>query len=305
MTLYTVRLKLPEHLPDETVFCLSEALSDVALSSAAMREQHNDELFWSVTWVMSQKPDQATLLARLALQIAAHELSAIEIRADTLIIEDLPDTDWLLRYYKESPPFSVGPFFIYSRRYTGEVPPEQIGLQIDAATAFGSGEHETTNGCLQAMLELKSQGICPWNTLDMGTGSGILAIAAWKLWKSPILAVDSEAEAIRSSEEHARINNVTLGKGTLRFVTGQGFLAPEVEESKPYELILMNILAGPVIEMAPALVRVLDENGYCILSGMLKEQADLVTSAYEGSGLGLKYRYDIGEWTTLVMHKTL
>ncbi len=138
----------------------------------------------------------------------------------------------------------------------------------------------------------------------MGTGSGILAIAAWKLWKSPILAVDNDYESIIVAERHAKINGVALGKTSLLIECGDGFNAPLVEKQKPYELILANILAAPVIEMSSDLVRVLDDNGYTVLSGMLNEQSDLVASAYEGEGLKLIKRYDIGEWTTLIMQKS-
>lgn len=155
------------------------------------------------------------------------------------------------------------------------------------------------------MLDLKGSGVCPWNILDMGTGSGILSLAAWKLWKAPILAVDNEEEAVRVTNRHAEMNGVKLAKGSLLTACGDGFHTPLVDKQKPYELILANILAGPVIEMAPALVRVLDDNGYAVLSGMLNEQADLVASAYEGLGLTLKKRYAFTEWTTLVMHKGL
>jgi ribosomal protein L11 methyltransferase len=154
------------------------------------------------------------------------------------------------------------------------------------------------------MLDLKGKGVCPWNTLDMGTGSGILAIAAWKLWKSPILAVDNDAESVVVTARHGEMNGVPLTKTGMLCACGDGFNTPDVDKQKPYELILMNILAGPVIEMAPAAIRVLDDNGYIVLSGMLVEQADLVTAAYEGEGLTFKKRYDIGEWSTLVLQKT-
>ncbi|MCB1783766.1 MAG: 50S ribosomal protein L11 methyltransferase [Alphaproteobacteria bacterium] len=301
--MYTVRLKLPKTLPDEAIFCLAEAFVDVALASSTLREGNKHTGAWFIEWIVAEKPDAQDLTARLALQAAAHNLVDVNVKPADLSIEETPDINWLEKCYHAFPPFSVGPFFIYGSHYSDEPPQGQIPLQIDAATAFGSGEHETTRGCLQAMLDLKGMGVCPWNTLDMGTGSGILAIAAWKLWKSPVLAVDNDEESVHVTERHARMNGVKLGKGCMVCACGDGFATPEVERIKPYELILANILAGPVIEMAPELCRVLDDNGYCVLSGMLVEQADLVASAYEGEGLTLKKRYDMSEWTTLVMHK--
>jgi len=299
---YTVQYSTYIDLPDAEAFTLAEAFVDTALSSSLKREAHKHKGAWTLEWIMADAPDAQDLLSRLSLQAAAHDIN-LDIQAASFHIKETPDVNWLEVSYQEFKPFSIGPFFIYGSHYEGKIPDAQIGLKVDAATAFGSGEHETTNGCLQAMLDLKGKGACPWNILDMGTGSGILALAAWKLWKSPILAVDNDPESIVVTNRHAEMNGVSLSKSALSTDCGDGFNTPSVNKQKPYELILANILAGPVIEMAPALVRVLDDNGYCVLSGMLNQQADLVASAYEGEGLTFKNRYDIGEWTTLVMQK--
>ncbi len=301
--MYTVRTYLKSDLSDNQARCLAEALIDDALSGSALRQDRKHNRPWILEWLFEDEPNVEDAVAKLALQGAIHNIGDVDITADMIEIEKTPDENWLEKTYREFPPFSIGPFFLYGSHYDGDVPDGQIGLQIDAATAFGSGEHETTNGCMKAMLDLKGQGACPWNILDMGTGSGILALAAWKLWKSPILAVDNCAESIVVTQRHAEMNGVSLSKSALSCECGDGFKTPSVNKNRPYELILANILAGPVIEMAPDLVRVLDDNGYCVLSGMLVEQADLVASAYEGEGLSLKKRYDVGEWSTLVMHK--
>ncbi len=290
-------------MSDEILFCLAETFIDIALSSSAARADRKHKGLWTLEWLMDDKPNINDLIARLSLQIAAHDIDDIEVLGEHIEIIKTPDINWLEKTYKEFKPFSIGPFFIHGSHYDGEVPQGQIGLQVDAATAFGSGEHETTNGCMQAMLDLKGKGACPWNILDMGTGSGILAIAAWKLWKSPVLGIDNDAESIVVTKRHAQMNGVNLGKTSLTCECGDGFNTPSVDRQKPYELILANILAGPVIEMASTLCSVLDDNGYAVLSGMLIEQADLVASAYEGEGLTLRKRYDIGEWSTLVMQK--
>lgn len=301
--MYTARAFINQDLPDDVAFCLAEAMVDVALSCSAIREDRKHTRPWILEWLFDEQPDMSDMIAKLSLQAAIHNIQDIDFHADMMEIEETPQENWLEKVYEEFKPFSIGPFFIYGSHYEDSVPDAQIGLQIDAATAFGSGEHETTKGCMQAMLDLKGKGACPWNILDMGTGSGILALAAWKLWNSPILAVDNSAESIVVTRRHAEMNNVELAQSALTCECGDGFKTPSVSKQKPYELILANILAGPVIEMAPELVRVLDENGYCVLSGMLTEQADLVASAYEGEGLTLKQRYDIGEWSTLVLQK--
>lgn len=305
--MHTIRIIFTESesqaLNDEQAFCLAEALIDNALSCSAVREGRKHTGPWTLEWIFETEPELSDIISRLELQTTIFNLPEMPLTASRFESAPTPEENWLEKAYHEFPPFSVGPFFIYGSHYKDTPPPGQIALQIDAATAFGSGEHETTKGCLQAMLDLKGKGVCPWNSLDMGTGSGILAIAAWKLWKAPILAVDNDPESVRVTEVHAQMNGVSIGKTMLSTACGDGFRTPEVDLQKPYELILMNILAGPVIEMAPAAIRVLDDNGYIVLSGMLVQQADLVTAAYEGAGLMLKKRYDIGEWATLVMHK--
>lgn len=301
--MFTVRAHIKKDLPNEVIFTLAEALVDTALSSSALREDGKHTRPWILEWLLEEKPSIEHVTTCLALQAAAHGINDIDIDTKDIDIKKTPDINWLEKSYKDFPPFSIGPFFIHGSHYEGEVPSSQLSLQVDAATAFGSGEHETTRGCMEAMLDLKGKGVCPWNILDMGTGSGILAIAAWKLWKSPILAVDNDPESVRMTEHHAELNGVALSKPAMSCACGDGFNTPMVAKQKPYELIVANILAGPVIEMAPSLARVLDDNGYCVLSGMLVQQADLVASAYEGEGLVLKKRYDIGEWTTLVLQK--
>ena len=301
--MHTVRFKPNATLSNDQAYRLAEGLVDIALSSSAVRENRKHSAPWILEWITEERPDLDAVISRLSLQAAAHDIPAGEISANDITIEKTPDIDWLQKVYEEFKPFSIGPFFIHGSHYDGEAPQGQIGLQIDAATAFGSGEHETTSGCLQAILDLKGKGLCPWNILDMGTGSGILAIAAWKLWQSPVIAVDNDPESIVVTDRHAEMNGLTIDKSCLLSACGDGFNTPIVGKKKPYELILANILAGPVIEMAPALVSTLDENGYVVLSGMLTEQVNLVASAYEGEGLTYKKQYDIGEWTTLVMQK--
>ncbi len=300
--MYSIKLHINKHLSDEDIYCLSETFADIAdsCSSTYTDKPHPS---WSLEWIIDDKPDIQDVISRLSLQIAAYNIKDVEIILNNITITKTPDINWLEKTYQDFKPFSVGSFYIYGSNHEGGAPQGQIGLQVNAVTAFGSGEHETTNGCLQAMLDLKGKGACPWNILDMGTGSGILAVAAWKLWKSPILAIDNDEESVRVAALHAKMNGVALSKTAMTCEYGDGFNAPTVGKNKPYELIIANILAGAVIEMAPALVNVLDDNGYVVLSGMLIKQADLVISAYEGAGLTFKKRYDIGEWSTIVMQK--
>lgn len=253
---------------------------------------------WEIRFLSENTPD--TRVLEEILREALDNTAALPEKFDWKT-EPLPDTDWLAHSYRQFPPFSVGPFFIYGSHCEGSVPEGQIGLQIDAATAFGSGEHGTTKGCLQAMLDLKGRGACPWNVLDMGTGSGILAIAAWKLWKTPVLAVDNDPEAVRVARHHQQINNVPEGATEMTCACGDGFNEELTQKRKPYDLVIANILAGTLKEMAPDLKTVSDENGYVILSGILNEQAQSVIECYKRQGLRLKNRIEIGEWSTLTL----
>lgn len=218
--------------------------------------------------------------------------------------EEIPDTDWLAASYKQFPAFEVGPFFIYGSHHDGKIPDDKIGLQIDAATAFGSGEHGTTKGCLLAMLDLKESGVCPWNVLDIGTGSGILGIGAWKLWKTPVLATDNDAEAVRVAAHHRDLNHVPADNTGMACVTAEGFAAAEIQAKKPFDLIIANILAVVLRELAGELKACCDKNGFIILSGILNNQAREVLDVYEPLGFALKNRLDIGEWSTLVLQNT-
>lgn len=251
---------------------------------------------WEIRFLSDSPPDTGILEEILRETLPGTLVGTLEWRT-----EDLPDRDWLAHSYRQFPPFSVGPFFIYGSHYDGSVPEGQTGLQIDAATAFGSGEHGTTKGCLQAMLDLKGRGACPWNVLDMGTGSGILAVAAWKLWKSPVLAVDNDPEAVRVAAHHQQINGVPEGATEMTCACGEGFDEELTQKRKPYDLIIANILAVVLREMAADLKAVSDENGYVILSGILNEQAEGVRACYEAQGFRLRNRIEIGEWSTLVL----
>lgn len=286
---------------DETLRAVAEFFGDREIPFSASRQTTPDGP-WELHWLSEESPDISALDKLLREALGPSQDSIPEnLHWQT---DNIPDTDWLARSYQQFPPFSVGPFFIYGSHYEGKVPDGQTGLQIDAATAFGSGEHGTTKGCLQAMLDLKGRGACPWNVLDMGTGSGILAIAAWKLWKTPVLAVDNDPEAVRVARHHQHINNVPEGSTEMTCACGDGFHEELTQKRKPYDLIIANILASALREMAADLRAVSDENGYVILSGILNEQAQSVIECYEQQGLRLKNRINIEEWSTLVLQNT-
>ncbi|MEM7650590.1 MAG: 50S ribosomal protein L11 methyltransferase [Pseudomonadota bacterium] len=299
--MFKASVSLPASLNEINTAVLAESAHDLCVSYSALRENNNKQSDWVLEWLFDEEADLSALKARLEIAAEIHD---IQLPQNLELAQDaVPERDWLRYSYKQFPPFSVGPFFIYGSHSEGEVPEGQIGLQIDAASAFGSGEHGTTKGCLQAMLDLKGQGACPWNILDMGTGSGILTVAAWKLWKTPVMAVDIEEESIRVADHHIALNDVPTGEGNVRTLRSDGFGDKGVERRAPYDLIIANILVGPLKAMAKDLVTAADENGYVILSGLLHEQVESVLEIYEPLGLVLKKTLQIDEWSTLLLHK--
>ncbi|MCB1562561.1 MAG: 50S ribosomal protein L11 methyltransferase [Alphaproteobacteria bacterium] len=300
---YTARMRLPASFTENDSRILSSGFEDMALALSVFRENGDERKGWILEWVVEGKPSYEAFAARL-LSLCEMCGKSASLDPDDWAVEPVPERNWLEHSYSQFPPFSVGPFFIYGSHWEEGVPDGQMGLQIDAATAFGSGEHGTTKGCLQAMLSLKARGVCPWNVLDMGTGSGILAVAAWKLWHTPVLAVDNDPEAVRVADIHRAANDISSASSAMICVEGDGFNTDLVQKRKPFDLIIANILAGPLVDMAGTLAACVDENGYVVLSGLLCEQAERVLGAYELYGLKERERFDIGEWSTLVLQNT-
>jgi len=285
-SLHTVKLTLPASLQDTEAGAVASVLEEEALSTSALRADNDHRAAWTVTWLFDHKPDAAALAARL------------NVDATLLAVESVPQVNWLEHSYRQFKPFSVGGFFIYGSHHEGETPDNLMPLQIDASTAFGSGEHGTTAGCILALESLYDDNFTPRNILDMGTGSGILAVAACKLWNLPVLAVDIEEESVALTNVHAKLNNA---KSFIAVVHGDGFATPQVQQQKPFDLIIANILAGPLVAMAPDLIACLDKGGYVLLSGMLEEQAIEVITRYESLGLTLHDRVDRSGWTSLLL----
>ncbi|MCF8495967.1 MAG: 50S ribosomal protein L11 methyltransferase [Alphaproteobacteria bacterium] len=299
--MYTARLYCPGALSESEIERLFDSEGADVLAGSVLREDGKDGDRWVLEYLTAGEPDLAALGHHLSAHALLHDISFETPASADWQVSAVPDIDWLERSYRQFPAFSVGPFYIYGSHHKDDIPPSQIGLQIDAARAFGSGEHGSTKGCLLALLDLHAQGVCPWNVVDMGAGSGILGIAAWKLWKTPVLAVDIDADSVEVALRHRDANRVPDGHTGMICIAGDGFLAPIVQEKKPFDLIIANILAGPLKDMAPDLRNVCDERGYVVLAGLLNEQATDVQAAYAAQGLTLCKSFEVGEWTTLLL----
>ena len=179
------------------------------------------------------------------------------------------------------------------------MPKRKIALEIDAGMAFGTGRHETTMGCIKAMLRLAKSHRFK-KPLDIGTGTGILAFAAWHLFQKPVLAGDNDRDSVRVARENAALNGL---KRAVKIVRSDGYRAAPIRDGGPYDLILANILANPLIALAPDLKRNLSRNGRAVLSGLLRTQEKDVLAAHRAIGLELDFRLRLGEWSVLVLQR--
>jgi ribosomal protein L11 methyltransferase len=212
-------------------------------------------------------------------------------------VAPLPDLDWVEKSLENLPAVAAGRFLIYGSHIDVTPRPGQIALRIDAGQAFGTGHHETTRGCLIALADhvKKSR---PTRVLDLGCGTAILAVGLAKLVPAAILATDIDPVAVEVARDVAKDNGV---RNRLRFAVGPGFLAPEIAAEAPFDLIIANILARPLVSLAPQMAANLMLGGTVVLSGLLIEQETRVLSAYLTQGLRFERRIHLDEWSTLVL----
>jgi len=230
--------------------------------------------------------------------IAARALSQPE-QAD-IQLEFVPEHDWLAENRKSFPPLTIGCFWIYGSHVTAPAPKTLLPILIDAAQAFGSGTHPTTEGCLRALSDIRQQRKRPQKILDMGCGSAILAIAASHLFPgASVMAADNDSISVRTAAENRRLNNISPRQ--METVLSAGFSNRAVSKNGAYDVILANILARPLRLMAGDLTRHLAPNGQLVLSGLLTSQVNWVMQAYLARGMALKRHIIIGDWSCLVL----
>ncbi len=210
----------------------------------------------------------------------------------------LPEIDWLAQNRQNFPPLAVGRFFIHDSQHDGQQPQNAVTLCIDAATAFGTGAHATTQGCLVLLDALMRRGPLLQPILDLGCGTGILALAIAKARRNTVLAADIDPEAVRMTRLNARRNGL---KTWVRAVRADGYLAPAIRQAGPFGLIVANILARPLAQLAPALARNLAPGGKVILSGLLANQERQVLAPHLAQGLALRRRYHRDGWLALLL----
>lgn len=219
-------------------------------------------------------------------------------------VEALPDADWVTMSQSGLEPIRSGRFFVHTPTYSTH-PPGTIALEIDAGLAFGTGQHATTAGCLEVLDALERDGERFASIADIGTGTGLLAFAALRLWPDArCIATDIDPIAVDVSRDNALINAVPLGggDGELLVAVADGMDLPLLAERAPFDLLIANILAGPLIELAPAFAGAVAPGGVVILAGLLDSQAEAVAQAYEARGLS-RVRQSPGEWPVLLLRR--
>ncbi len=250
---------------------------------------------WRIELLHAEEPDQHALATRLA---PLAERAGLE-RLD-LTIAPVPGENWLARTAADFPPQQVGRFWIFGSHVTDPAPAGTTPLLIDAGLAFGSGEHATTRSCLRVLDRLARRRRLK-RVLDLGCGSGVLAIAAAKCWTAQVVASDNDPSAVAVAGQNAALNGVA---SRVRCLQSEGFASPRLRALGPYDLILANILADPLAAMARDLARALAPSGTAVLAGLLEAQADAVLAAYRRAGIRRQARVRQGPWTTLVLSRS-
>lgn len=220
-------------------------------------------------------------------------------------LEQLGEADWVTMSQAGLQPIRAGRFYVHTPMYRG-VPPGTIAFEIDASLAFGTGQHATTAGCLAALNSLERSGAAFTNIADIGTGTGLLAFAALALWpEAKCIATDIDAVAVEVARDNAAINGVKLGHGSgeLLLAGADGIDSPLLSARAPFDLLIANILAGPLIELAPAFAQATAPGGAVILAGLLDTQVDAVMRAYDAQGMKIHDRGS-GEWPVVVCERT-
>lgn len=211
----------------------------------------------------------------------------------------LPEEDWVALSLKGLPLVQAGRFAVYGAHAASDLAPGQIGLEVEAGPAFGTGHHATTRGCLEAVDRIEREGFVPASVLDLGAGSGLLAIAAAKLWpQAQIVATDIDAESVAETLVNAEKNAVAA---QIVSVEADGY-AHDVFEGRSFDLIFANILAGPLITLAEQTAAHLAPGGRLILAGLLDEQAQRVSEAYVAAGLTPAGTQSLDGWSILVFN---
>ena len=245
---------------------------------------------WDITLHFAEAPDRTSVRELVSLAVGG------EIAGD-IAFDIVEAKDWVKTTLEQLVPVRAGRFIVHGQHDRAKVPPNKLGVEIEAALAFGTGHHGTTRGCL-LLLDRVLKAYRPRRVLDLGTGTGVLAISAAKALRIKVLASDIDPLSVKVARDNARLN----GAGELvKAIRAAGLSAPQFARSGPFDLVLANILANPLRKMATPLARHLACSALIILSGLLPHQAQNVIAAYRARGLVLERHIQIEGWSSLLM----
>ncbi|MEO1470620.1 MAG: 50S ribosomal protein L11 methyltransferase [Pseudomonadota bacterium] len=289
MTTWTALTTLAGEAPARALSDLVEEMVDPAPDGIGCFEIEDGSGRWEVGLYFTERPDETALHLLAATQGAA-----------PFAVSKLGDRDWVAQVRRELHPIHAGRFTVHGAHDAHRVEPHRINLAIEAAMAFGTGHHATTQGCLWLIDGLAKAGWRPRRVADIGCGTGVLAMAAARRWRVPVMAGDIDAVAEATARANAAVNGVG---GGLQVVTAPGFRHPRIARLAPYDLVLANILAAPLKALAPEIRRHLAPGGHAVLSGLLTVQSAGVEAVFRGHGMRRVGRRRIGEWTSLLMRR--
>jgi ribosomal protein L11 methyltransferase len=257
---------------------------------AAIAAFERPDGLWDITVHFAEPPDQASI--RELVGLAAGGDVARNITFDTVEAKD-----WVKASLEDLVPVPAGRFIVHGQHDRERVPSNKLGIEIEAALAFGTGHHGTTRGCL-LLLDHVLKAWYPRRVLDLGTGTGVLAIAAAKALHGQVLASDIDPASVRVARENVRLNQTG---DLVQIITATGFSAPQFARGGPFDLVLANILANPLRQLATPMARHLAPSALVILSGLLNRQAASVIAAYRTRGLVPLRHVRIDGWSSLLL----
>ena len=289
MTTYTALTHLSGRDATEALAEACEDLTPEPVGTGVFEIEDGSGL-WEVGAYFTEAPDEIAL----ALLAAAYD-------AKPFVVSEVPDVDWVAHVKRELTPVRAGRFFVYGSHDADQVPEDVEALCIEAAMAFGTGHHNTTKGCLEALDRIANNGFQAYRIADIGCGTAVLAMGAARIWPVTVLASDIDPVAVDTAAANVIANGLD---GRVICIEAVGFDHPMLENAAPFDLVLANILKQPLIDLAPDTARYVSAGGKIILSGILTTQAEEVVAVYQKAGFTLDHRDDLDEWSALTMTRT-
>lgn len=298
-TTWKISIRAPRKAVEAALLAHEDAIAwdeGIAIAGREVDAERPDD--WILEAWLDHKPSRAD-------QAALTDLFG-DIAVADVTVEQLPEIDWVTESQKGLEPIRAGRFFVHTPEHPEDAAPDILNFVIPAGQAFGTGHHETTAGCLVMLDRMKRMGTPVRNCADVGTGTGILAFAALALWPRAIVtASDIDPLSAHVTMENAKLNHVPIGArgGELTVTVADGMAHPLIAARGPYDLVIANILAGPLVELAPAFGRALVPGGNLVLAGLLSSQEPEVRLASRRAGFRLAARETRGDWSILWLRK--